>query len=342
MVDRKFFDYAGPFTLTQIAEMSGARLENCDRPETEIQDVAPLDAAGARDIGFIENRRYLEALYNTRAKACFISEDLAERAPNGLSLLVTATPRQNFARISNAFYPVKPLVPGVHSMALVHPTAIIAEGCQIGAGAVIEAGVTLGESCMIEPNVYIGRSVAVGESTRIGAGASLSHCEVGARCLIYPGARIGQAGFGFETDVTRPVKMPQLGRVIIEADVEVGANTTIDRGSGPDTIIGQGTMIDNLVQIGHNVVVGKGCIIVAQVGVAGSTRIGDHTILAGQVGIAGHLTVGSRVTLAAKSGVTRDILDDQVMGGIPAVPIRDWRRQVAAVKALARSRSKGE
>ena len=342
MVDRKFFDYAGPFTLTQIADMSGARLKNCDCPESEIHNVAPLEAAGPSDIGFIENRRYLPALSKTRAKACFISEDLAERAPKGLILLVTETPRQNFARISNAFYPLESLVPSVHPKAIVDPTARIAEGCQVDAGAVIDAGVNLDASCWIGPNVYIGRSVSVGKGTRIGAGASLSHCEVGERCLIYPGARIGQPGFGFETDVSRPVKMPQLGRVIIEADVEVGANTTIDRGAGPDTIIGQGTMIDNLVQIGHNVVVGKCCIIVSQVGIAGSTSIGDYTVLAGQVGIAGHLSVGSRVTLAAKSGISRDVLDGQVMGGIPAVPIKDWRRQVAAVRALGRSRVKSE
>jgi UDP-3-O-[3-hydroxymyristoyl] glucosamine N-acyltransferase len=253
-------------------------------------------------------------------------------------LLITDRPRRNFARISRIFHPDRAVEPGIHDRAIVAASARVGAGCRIDAGAVLGERVVLGEGCWVGVNVVIDDAVTVGPATRIGAGASLSHCDVGERCVIYPGARIGQPGFGFEVDASGPIKMPQLGRVIIADDVEVGANTTIDRGAGPDTTIGRGTMIDNLVQIGHNVEIGAGCIIVAQVGIAGSTKIGDHVVLAGQVGVVGHLAIGDRVRVAAQSGVNKSVAEGDVVGGSPAVPIRDYRRQVAAIKALGRRR----
>ncbi|MBV8537147.1 MAG: UDP-3-O-(3-hydroxymyristoyl)glucosamine N-acyltransferase, partial [Alphaproteobacteria bacterium] len=170
----------------------------------------------------------------------------------------------------------------------------------------------------------------------VGAGASLMCCLLGERVVIYPGARIGQDGFGFATDGGKHLKVPQLGRVVIGDDTEVGANTCIDRGSTGDTVIGPGCMIDNLVQIGHNVRLGRGCVVVAQVGISGSTQLGDYVVLGGQVGLAGHLRIGAGVKIAAQSGVHRDIPDGQVVGGYPAVPVGEWRRQVAVLKQLAR------
>jgi UDP-3-O-[3-hydroxymyristoyl] glucosamine N-acyltransferase len=336
MADRRFFPYEGPFRLEEIAEMTGAELRNCPDSTQEITDVAALDKAGAGEISFLENRRYAGALEITQAAACFISEALVSRAPDNVALLVTDRPRRNFARISRLFYPEDKVRPEIHSSAVISDTARLGRGCRIEAGAVIGDDVEIGDGGWICANAVIGDAVTIGPATRVGANASLSHCDIGARCLIYPGARIGQPGFGFEVDESGPLKMPQLGRVLIADDVEVGANTTIDRGAGPDTIIGRGTMIDNLVQIGHNVEIGKGCIIVAQVGIAGSSKLGDHVVLAGQVGVAGHLTIGAGAQVAAQSGVNKEIAPGAKMGGSPTVPMRDFRRQVAAVKALGR------
>jgi UDP-3-O-[3-hydroxymyristoyl] glucosamine N-acyltransferase len=342
MADRRFFPYAGPFKLADIAGMTGARLLNCADPNIEISDVAALDRAELGSVGFLENRRYLDALAETKASACFISETLVSRAPNSVALLVTDRPRRNFARISRIFYPDEEPLPKIHERAAVAASALINAGCRVEVGAVIGERAKIAEGCWIGPNAVIGDAVTIGAGTRIGANASVSHCDIGARCVIYPGARIGQPGFGFEVDEAGPLKMPQLGRVLIGDDVEIGANTTIDRGAGPDTVIGQGTMIDNLVQIGHNVEIGEGCIIVAQVGISGSSKLGDHVVLAGQVGVVGHITIGTGVQVAAQSGVNKSIPDGARMGGSPTVPIRDFRRQVAAVKALGRRTTRSE
>jgi UDP-3-O-[3-hydroxymyristoyl] glucosamine N-acyltransferase len=336
MADRRFFPYAGPFRLGELAEMTGAELAKCPDPSVVISDVAALDQAQPGEVGFLENRRYLSVLAQTKASACFISKAFAERVPDNVALLVTDRPRRNFARVSRLFYPDDAARPGIHPSAVIEETASLGAGCQVDAGAVIGRAARIGDGAWIGPNAVIGDAVTVGAGTRVCANASLSHCDIGARCLIYPGARIGQPGFGFEVDASGPLKMPQLGRVIVEDDVEIGANTTIDRGAGPDTVIGRGTMIDNLVQIGHNVEIGKGCIIVAQVGIAGSSRLEDHVVLGGQVGVAGHLTIGSGAQVAAQSGVNKNISQGEVMGGSPTVPIREFRRQVAAIKALGR------
>jgi len=336
MTDPRFFKSAGPFTLAALAEMTGAELVGDAGADREIVDLASLDTAGPSDLSFLENRRYLPSFRVCRAGACLVTPEFAGQAPKGVALLVTPRPRRNFARIAQAFFPAAPDVSGIHPSASVDPTASLGERVSIGAGAVVAAGAVIGAASEIGANAVVGAAVVIGEATRIGAGATLSHARIGSRVFIYPGARIGQPGFGFEMDAEGPFLVPQLGRVIIEDDVEVGANTTIDRGSGPDTVIGRGTMIDNLVQIGHNVTIGRGCIIVAQVGISGSTRLGDRVVVAGQVGIAGHLDIGNGVQIAAQSGVTRGISAGEAVGGAPAIPIRDFRRQVAALKRLGR------
>lgn len=339
MVDSRFHNVAGPFTLGQVVEMTGAELRHGGDLARPFRDVGTLEGGGPEDVAFLENRRYAASFRTSTAGACLVTPEFADQAPEGMAVLVTALPRRNYARLARLFHPQETAPAGVHPSAVVHPSATLGQGVAVGPGAVIGAAAVLGDGAWIEANAVIGDAVDIGGGTRIGTGVSVSHAVIGARCFIYPGARIGQPGFGFEMDASGPFLVPQLGRVIIEDDVEVGANTTIDRGSNADTVIGRGSMIDNLVQIGHNVVLGRGCIVVAQVGISGSTRLGDRVVVGGQVGIAGHLEIGGDVQIAAMSGVNRSLPGGAVYGGAPAIPVREWRRQIAALKRLGQGKS---
>ena len=342
MPDPRFFAVAGPFALAEIAEAVGGSLTAGADPAKTLSDVAPLGQAGPEHLSFLDNRKYVEAFAICRAGACIAPTALADRAPPDVAILTSEAPYKSYALAAALFYPVSAPAPRVHPAAVIDPAAAVGEGCRIEAGAVIEAGARLGARCLIGANVTIGTAVEIGEDTRIAAGASLSHCIVGARVSIFPGVRIGQEGFGFAVDKSGHVRVPQLGRVLIEDDVEIGANTTIDRGAGPDTVIGQGCCIDNLVQIAHNVRIGRGTMIAAQSGVAGSARIGDFVQIAGQVGVLGHLTVGDGVQLVGQSGIIRDIEPGETYAGTPAVPIRQWHRQTAQLARLARGRASPE
>ncbi|MFM2044334.1 MAG: putative UDP-3-O-3-hydroxymyristoyl glucosamine N-acyltransferase [Pseudomonadota bacterium] len=336
MPDPRFFERAGPFTLAHLASIAGATLAGEADPDRLVQDVAPLDTAGPGHLSFLDNRKYADQFARSGAGACLVHPDLAARAPAGMALLVTRKPYRGYALCAQAFYPVPAPANGISPAAHVHPTARIGDGTELAPGAVVEAGAEIGVGCRIAPNAVIGRNVRIGTGCVIGANASLSHCILGDRVVIYPGARIGQDGFGFAMDAAGHVRVPQLGRVIIEDDVEVGANTTIDRGAGPDTVIGRGSMIDNLVQIGHNVTLGPGCVIVAQSGISGSTRLDHHVVLAAQAGITGHLRIGAGARIAAQSGVMRDVAPGEQVGGSPAVPVRQWLKQVALLGKFVR------
>jgi len=337
--DPRFFARAGPFTAGALAKLVGATVGRGDA-ELVLHDVAPLDAAGPADLSFLDNRKYADAFSRSRAGAALLHPDLAERAPAGMVLLLTKQPYKAYALAASAFYPETPALPGIAPSAVIHPTALLGADVTIGHHVVVEERAEIGARCRIGANTVIGAGVVIGEDSRIGSNATLSHCLIGARCAIYTGARIGQDGFGFAPDPVRHVKVPQLGRVLVEDDVEIGANAAIDRGSGPDTVIGAGSKIDNLVQIGHNVVVGRGCLLAAQLGMAGSTKLGDHVMTGGQVGIAGHLTIGAGARLAAKAGIMRDVAPGETVVGYPAVRWADFFRQIATVKRLARK--KGE
>jgi UDP-3-O-[3-hydroxymyristoyl] glucosamine N-acyltransferase len=340
MADPRFFTRAGPFRMDEIARRIGADLAGGEGGRL-LRDVAPLERAGADDLAFFDNRRYIEAFRNTRAGAVIVSPKLAAEAPQGAALLLTPAPYRAYALAAQAFYPEAPPRPGVAPSAVIDPTAALGEGCAIEANAVIGAGAQLGRRCRIGANAVIGPGVVLGEDCRIGANASVSHAIIGARVRIYPGARIGQDGFGFAPDPAAPVKVPQLGLVIIGDDVEVGANTTIDRGAGPDTVIGSGTMIDNLVQIGHNVQIGRGCVIVAQVGISGSTRLGDFVMIGGQGGLTGHLTIGEGARIGAQAGVMSDVKPGETVLGSPSMPIKEYHYMTAYIRRLA-ARKKGE
>jgi UDP-3-O-[3-hydroxymyristoyl] glucosamine N-acyltransferase len=338
MADPRFFDRAGPLSLEALAELTGARLHGADDGKRLLHDVAPLETAGPDDVTFLDNRKYVEVFTRSRAGAAFVSERLADRAPAGMALLIAGDAYKAYARAAQAFYPARPRAARHAGSAVIDPSASVPDDCDIGHNVVIEAGVRLGARCRIGANTVIGAGVELGEDCVVGANVTLSHCVIGARVVLHPGVRIGQPGFGFAPDAQSPVKVPQLGRVIIGDDVDIGANSTIDRGSGHDTMIGSGTMIDNLVQIGHNVVLGRGCVLAGQVGISGSTRLGDFVMAGGQVGLAGHLNIGSGARISAKSGVMRDVEAGATVGGNPAVGFTLFMKQVALLQRLAKKR----
>lgn len=340
MADPRFFDRAGPFSLAELSRIAEATLSPDVDPSRLIHDVGPLDTAGPDQLSFLDNRRYADSFSQTRAGACLVHPDLASRAPQGTVLLLTRKPYRGYALCAQAFYPAAAEGGEVSALAHIDPTATVGPGCSIAAGVVIEAGAEIGPRCRIGANAVIGRNVQIGADCTVGACASLTHCILGQRVYVYTGARIGQDGFGFAMDAVRHVRVPQLGRVLIEDDVEIGANVTIDRGAGPDTIIGRGSMIDNLVQIGHNVQLGPGCVIVAQAGISGSTRLDHHVVLAAQGGIAGHLTIGAGARIAAQSGIMRDVPAGQEVMGSPAVPIREFFRRFATLDRISRRKEK--
>lgn len=341
MADPRFFAVAGPFTVTEIAQRIGAQVAGAAARDLQLRDVAALDAATERDLSFLDNRRYIDQFRASKAGAVIVNARLAAEAPKDMTVLIAPQPYRAYALAAQAFYPDPPPAPGTAPSAVIDRSAKLGEGCAVEAHAVIGAAVQIGKRCSIGANAVIGTAVVLGDDVRIGANATLSHCVVGSRVRIYPGARVGQDGFGFAPDPEAPVKVPQLGRVIVGDDVEIGANATIDRGAGPDTVIGAGTMIDNLVQIGHNVQIGRGCVIVAQVGISGSTKVGDYVMIGGQAGFAGHLTIAAGAKIGAQAGVMRDVASGEAMLGSPAIPIKEFHYMMAYLRRLA-AKHRGE
>lgn len=336
MADSRFFPSAGPFSLAELADISGAQLHGSCDPHRRFLDISSLDEAGPDEVSFFDNRRYMAAFRSSGAGACIVSARFAELAPAGMSLLLSEDAYRGYARISAAFHPNRHPAPGIHPRAIVDVSSIVGMGVTIEAGAVIGPRVEIGAGCWIEANAVIGSDVVLGEQTRIGANASVSHALIGNRVRLYPGVRVGQDGFGFALGAVGHMKVPQVGRVLIGDDVEIGANTTIDRGSASDTVIGAGTVIDNLVQIGHNVHLGRGCVVVAQAGIAGSARLDDLVMVGGQAAIVGHIHLGVGVQVAGMSGVTRSVPAGQIVGGFPAIPIKEFRRLAGLWRRMAR------
>jgi UDP-3-O-[3-hydroxymyristoyl] glucosamine N-acyltransferase len=339
--DPRFFPASGPQPLGQLAALAGIELPAGADPGLRLTGIGPLAGAGPDEISFIDNRRYLEALRDTRAGAVLVPPALADQVPAGSLALPTPQAYLAFIRICRAFHPLPPPVPGIHPSAVIAPDAVIGEGCEIGPGAVIGAGASIGPGSVIGANVVVGPGVEIGAACRLHALSSVSHAILGQGVVLHPGARIGQEGFGFvPTPEGRFETAPQLGRVILGDLVEVGANSCIDRGAQDDTVIGPGTRIDNLVQVGHNVRTGRGCVLVAQSGISGSTRLGDFVTLAAQAGLTGHIEIGSKARIGAQAGVINDVAPGTDVLGSPAWPVRETWRAIAALRKLAQPAAK--
>jgi UDP-3-O-[3-hydroxymyristoyl] glucosamine N-acyltransferase len=335
VADPRFHANSGPHDLARVAESGGLAPPGGEAGGRLFRGVAPLGSAGPEEIAFLEGRRNLAALRSSRAGAIILQPRFANDVPPGCVALLSPQPLLAFARVAALFHPAPVARPGIHPTAVVDSSAVLGEGCEIGPLAVIGAGVVLGARCLVGAHVVIGAGCAFGDDCRIMAHASVACCLAGHRVTLHQGARVGQEGFGFvPTPEGRFVTVPQLGRVVLGDDVEVGANSCIDRGALDDTVLGPGTRLDNLVQIGHNVTTGRGCVIVAQVGISGSTSLGDYVTIAGQAGLTGHLSIGSKARIGAQAGVQGDVPPGQDVTGSPAMPVKDALRASVYLRRL--------
>lgn len=338
MIDKNFF---GALKKVMASELSAI----CDfkmigDADFQISDVATLKSAKKSDLSFFGNKKYIDELKNTSAGAVIITENNIKDLPDGVIGLVCSNVMIGYAKALNILYRKEEHISHICATAKIHETAKIGDNCYVG------DFVFIGENVEIGDNVSIGNQTVIEKNCKIGSGGNIrnnvtiSHSIIGKNVIINSGARIGESGFGIIPTGTSMIYVPQLGRVIIGDGVRIGANTTIDRGSIEDTSIGNETIIDNLVQLGHNVTIGEKSIIVAQVGIAGSTKIGNGVVLAGQVGVAGHIEIGDGVIAAAKSGIASSIEPGQIVGGIPALDAGLWKRQVSFLKSSVTRKKK--
>ncbi len=339
MADPRFYDNRGPFSLKRICEVAGAAVPAGS--DSMVCDVASLDGAGPQHLTFFSGGKGDAAAQfeSTRAGFCLVAKDETRPPPAGCIAIACSSVQHAFAAAAELFHPHSDL-PAWSQSAAIDPTARLGEGVFLGPGVVIGPGVEIGGGTRIGPNTVIARGVAIGRDCDIASNVSISHAYVGDRVLVLSGAQIGGPGFGFASSGRGHVKIPQLGRVILQDRVEIGACTAIDRGALGDTVIGEGSKIDNLVQIGHNTRIGRHCVIVGHVGISGSCEIGDFVIVGGQVGIADHVRIGDGARLAARAGVIGYLPGGQDYGGMPAKPMREYAREMAAVKMLARGKKK--
>ncbi|CTQ62876.1 UDP-3-O-(3-hydroxymyristoyl)glucosamine N-acyltransferase [Roseibium album] len=339
MSEPRFFELPASVSLKTVAAWADAEIYRGDET-LEISEVAPLEDAGAGALVFFDNTAYLNQLEATGAAACLVGKRHREKVPEGVAVLVCSEAYRSWAMVLAHLYPAAmtpkdPLISGVSERAVVDPAAILEENITVEPGAVIGADVEIGSGTVIRANAVIGRGVKIGRDCVIGANCTVQHTVLGNRVCLHPGVCSGQDGFGYAMGPQGHLKVPQVGRVIIQDDVEIGANTTIDRGANRDTVIGEGTKIDNQVQIGHNVVVGRHCVLVSQVGLSGSCTLEDFVAIGGKTGVRGHITIGMGAQVAAVSVVNDDLAAGGRYGGTPAKPVKQWFREVAAVRKLA-------
>jgi UDP-3-O-[3-hydroxymyristoyl] glucosamine N-acyltransferase len=338
MADPRFYDNRGPFRLAEICSRSSVALPSGVDGSVLVHDIATLEGAGPQHLAFCAGRSAVSALLRSQAGFCFIGKDaIGATAPAGTIGLPCESAQHAFAAALNLFYPDNMLV-AWSQQTPVDPSAKIGEGALLAPGVVIGPHAEIGAHSQIGPNTVIGRGVAIGRNCQIGSNVTIANAYIGDNVTILPGAQIGQPGFGFASSHAGHVKIPQIGRVIVQDKVEIGACTTIDRGAIGDTVIGEGTKIDNLVQIGHNTHIGRHCIVVSQAGVSGSCEIGDFVVMGGQVGVADHAVIESGTRLAARTGVIPGKLARGDYGGAPARPVKDWLRESIVLARLAKGK----
>ncbi|HEX7789806.1 MAG TPA: UDP-3-O-(3-hydroxymyristoyl)glucosamine N-acyltransferase [Afipia sp.] len=345
MAQPTFFKRPPPVTLADLAALTGAKLANSANAERVIKGTASLERAGPAHLTFCENRKYATQLERTHAGAVLVNERLETSVPAHVPVLRVADPYRAFVAAMRTLYPdtLRPTSwfdsSGVAPGAVVHPSAHLEDDVIVDPLAVIGPNVEIGAGTVIGSGAVIGANVRIGRDCNIGAGATVLCAFIGNEVIIHPGCRIGQDGFGYMMGAKGHLKVPQAGRVIIQHSVEIGAGTTIDRGALNDTVIGEGSKIDNLVQIGHNVVLGRNCVIVSQSGIAGSSTLGDGVVLGARVGVADHATIGDGAQIAARSSVVGEVPAGVRWGGSPAKPIKQFFRELFEVERLGREGS---
>ncbi len=317
-------------TLDDLARLVGGTVHGDGK--TVIRAVNGIREAGPGEITFLANSKYLPLLASTKASAVI----LADGTPAPIPALSVGNPDLAFAKVAEHLSGgARRPPPGIHPSAVVSKTATIGRNVTVGAGTVVEDGASVADNAVLFAQVYVGRDAVIGPDVLIYPQVVVREkCRIGARVIVHSGTVIGSDGFGYATEKGVHHKIPQVGIVVIEDDVELGANVTIDRARFGRTVIGRGSKIDNLVQIGHNVVLGQGCLLVAQAGVAGSTRLGNYVVLAGQAGVVGHLDVGDQAIVTAQTGITKDVPPKGVMSGSPALDRRTHLKELAALSKL--------
>ncbi len=335
MIDTSFYINKGPFDLEQIAKVCNAQIL---RGSASVKNINTMADAGENEICFFYDKKAKEKAKEIKAAACVTTEELASFVPENVAVLIASNPKNAFLELNIAFYDIIKDEAKIAASAKIASSAVIGQGCFIGENVVIEENVVIGDNCFINHNAVIARGCKIGNNTKIDDGASVRFAHIGNNCYIYSGAKIGHDGFGFLFVQGQHKRIPQVGRIIIGNDVEIGANACVDRGALGDTIIGDGCRVDNLVQIAHNDKLGRGCVIVSQTGIAGSTTLGDYVVCGGQVGVADHLNIGSGAQIAAQSGLIKDVAPGDVVMGYPAVPIKDFMRQTATLQKMIKKK----
>jgi UDP-3-O-[3-hydroxymyristoyl] glucosamine N-acyltransferase len=321
------------FSPEEVVAMVGAK---STRGQTDrmITGLAALETAGPGDLSFLGNAKYRPQVAASRASLILLPADFADAPPEGRMYVLVDNPSVALARVCarlEAMLWPRP-APGIHASAVVAPGAKVAASATIGPLCVVEAGAEVGERCHLQAQVFVGRGARVGEDCWLMPGAIVAaECELGRRVRLQPGVVIGSDGFGYEFADGRHQKVPQIGTVVIGDDVEIGANSTLDRARFSRTVVGEGTKIDNLVQVAHNVVIGRHCILCSQVGISGSVVVEDYAVLAGQVGVGGHITIGKGAKLGGQAGVTSDVEPGAYLNGTPAISYQ-LERRIAVLK----------
>lgn len=339
-----FFQKVGPFRIAEICEklkIEEIVSQNKDQ-DTLLNDVASLASSNEGHLSFFEDKKLIETFQSSKASACFVKPQFKDQIPSTMVGLITNKPHETFVEAISLFYPTASFQGATQNTngALIDPSAVIEEGAIVEAGAVIGKEAHIGADTIICSGAVIGYRTYIGRNCKIGPNAVVTHSLIGNEVTIHSSAAIGQDGFGYIMGSGGHKKVPQIGRVIIQDKVEIGANTSIDRGALTDTIIGEGTKIDNLVQIAHNVVIGCHAVIVSQTGISGSCKIGNYVVMGGQTGAVGHIEIGDGAQIAASSNVHKSVPAKARYGGTPAKPMKQWFKEIIAVEKMVENRDK--